>query len=84
MVPDRKSQSITANERREIESDEYSPLLRGQNDREIKGYGGVPVRNDEERGENLPDKQPRTETPPNVVGIISVLLLGMLHEFFRT
>jgi hypothetical protein len=80
-------QSNTANgiggKRQNGEADERTPLLEGRDNIRGKGYLVVSnahaVKADEEAGKceiPLTDKSPRGPIPQNIVGVISILLLG--------
>jgi len=76
--------------RQDGERDECTPLLKGRNNIREKGYlvasSDAPVRADEEAGRSeipLTDKPPRGPIPRDIVGVISILLLGTYLVFLK-
>jgi hypothetical protein len=76
--------------RHDPEPDEHTPLLKGRDNIRAKGYlvasSDAAVRADEEAGRceiPLTDKSPHGPIPRNIVGVISVLLLGAYLQFLH-
>jgi hypothetical protein len=77
----------TGRKRHDSESDESTPLLKGRDNIRGNGYlvasSDSALRTDEEAGscEILTGKPPREPVPQNIVGVISILLLGAYLKF---